>query len=90
MKCSFCEIEMEGHNHNNPEPLLESSQRVCSDCNCLVTAFRVLSRQQNQEIVPELAKFVGSVIQLSNSLKRANAALSSRAQTFVNYSEDSE
>jgi len=79
MKCKICEKEMETWEGNNPQPILPKFEdRVCRECNCYVTATRMmlapLFSQFDASIQDVLYRGLASMIGMSYTMKESQSA----------------
>ena len=72
MNCGICNKEMKQYESNNPEPL--EVDRVCVDCNFIVTSVRIKQRfwKTSHEWIPMLNDWLTDVLIMSHKLRKAH------------------
>tara|TARA_R110002020_G_scaffold117476_11_gene268606 strand:- start:312 stop:581 length:270 start_codon:yes stop_codon:yes gene_type:complete len=75
-KCAICEKEDKLNRSNNPEPLLEYDERVCTECNHFVTATRIfqITKAGHSHSKKQFMQDLVSILKLAFSLREAHQA----------------
>jgi len=89
MECAICNVKIEKHEGNNPQPLLgDFDDRVCRDCNTFVTASRIILRGLDSDHYFMIAGMVGNILKMGYGLQRANKEVDKRVQWVKTFEEE--
>ena len=85
-KCAICNKEDKLNRSNNPEPLLEYDERVCTECNHFVTATRIhnMTKAGHSHSKKQFTQDLVNVLRLAFSLREAHRA----SMTFFQEEEE--